>query len=303
MADVEGTETVQEVSATSEGTSNSAAMLAAVAVVIATMVFLYLRSDREDSSVSSIAAGTTKHKVNGVVLLGPSGSGKTVILHQLSSGTTVETLPSMTASYNQVSVEGSDILQVVDFPGHERLRASMLQHVKGAKGVVFVLDATATKSIKQAALLLFQLLTSSEFKTSTPLLVRSTPCLACICVASNRSLILIIYWCAFSKVFCNKADQKEAKGSERVKLLLQKEIDGMRKTSGKMAVSGGDNDADVLAASGDSDANSGALEGFSDSGKPFKFDNNESVTFASGSALDKGASGGLTAVVDFLRAY
>eukprot|EP00613_Pedinella_sp_CCMP2098_P071614 CAMPEP_0171913926 /NCGR_PEP_ID=MMETSP0993-20121228/12176_1 /TAXON_ID=483369 /ORGANISM="non described non described, Strain CCMP2098" /LENGTH=286 /DNA_ID=CAMNT_0012548107 /DNA_START=28 /DNA_END=888 /DNA_ORIENTATION=- len=243
-------------------------------IVIATMVFILIKQNEGDD-VSSIAAGTAKQKVDGVVLLGPSGGGKTVILHKLCSAKTVDTLPSMMPSYNQVVVgDSGSKIQVVDFPGHERLRASMLQHVKSAKGVVFVLDATSVRAIKQAAHLLFHLLTSNEYSSSTPLLV-----------------------------FCNKADQKEAKGSERVKMLLQKEIEGMCKTSAKMPIAGSDDgDGDELGSSSSSSSSLGALAGYAEAGKPFKFDDTGSVTFASGSAIDSEASGGLKAVVGFLRA-
>jgi|AntAceMinimDraft_5_1070358.scaffolds.fasta_scaffold242399_1 signal recognition particle receptor subunit beta len=43
-------------------------------------------------------------------------------------------------------------VQVVDVPGHQRLRLSLLAHLVGATGIAFVLDATAgAKSIKQAS--------------------------------------------------------------------------------------------------------------------------------------------------------
>jgi GTPase SAR1 family protein len=143
-----------------------------VVVIFSSIVFWLLWGRKTDgSSVASIAAGTTKQKVDGVVLLGPSGGGKTVILHQLCSSKIVDSLPSMAPSYNQVRFDDGGSVQLVDFPGHERLQASMFEHVKGAKGIVFVLDATATKSVKQAALLLFHLLSSAELKQSTPLLV------------------------------------------------------------------------------------------------------------------------------------
>lgn len=243
--------------------SSVGAIFLALAVVVGSILFLFYMRDGSGSSSEAIAAGTTKQKVDGIVLVGPSGSGKTTILHKLSSGVAVETVPSMVASYNLVPVPGSDkTVQVVDFPGHERLQASMLQHVKGAKGVAFVLDSSATKAIKQAALLLFQLLVSNELQLNTPLLV-----------------------------LCNKQDQQEAKNSNRVKMLLQKEIDDMRKTSGTMTTAGGEG--------GEAGSDRAAILG--PVGKSFKFDEwaERSVTFASSSAVSED---GLAALAEFIAA-
>ena len=77
----------------------------------------------------------------------------------------------MVPSYHSCSLPSGAKIQLVDLPGHERMRASALQHCKGAKGLVFVVDSTSAKSIKQASLLLFAVLTDSRVSPSTPLLV------------------------------------------------------------------------------------------------------------------------------------
>ena len=99
------------------------------------------------------------------------------------------------------------------------------------------------------------------------------------------------------QVLCNKGDQTAAaKGPDRVKVILQKELEGLRKTAGTMGVAGfGDNDGDG--------AGSRVLGG-SGGGAPYKFedDGERTVTFASGSAKDPAAAGGVAAVVEFLEA-
>jgi hypothetical protein len=94
---------------------------------------------------------------------------------------------------------------------------------------------------------------------------------------------------------------KEAKGCDRVKLMLQKEIESMRRTFDTISVSGhGNND---VSENGDDFSERGTGLGvFADAGKPFKFEDIASITFANGSATDTSAARGLLAVSDFLRA-
>lgn len=71
-------------------------------------------------------------------------------------------------------------------------------------------------------------------------------------------------------MFCNKSDEKEAKSSDRVKVILQREIDSMRKTSGTISEAGlSEQGNKVLGVDG----------------HVFSFDSMRKVTFASGSAI------------------
>jgi signal recognition particle receptor subunit beta len=114
-----------------------------------------------------------RQKVDGVVLIGCSGGGKTVITHRLVCGKIPDTVSSMAPSFNDVKLPSGKKVQVVDFPGHERLRESMFEHIKGAKGLVLVVDPRTSKGIKQTALLIYELFKSPNFSTTTPLLVTS----------------------------------------------------------------------------------------------------------------------------------
>ena len=81
------------------------------------------------------------------------------------------TLTSMEPTYYTLALKTGRKLNLVDFPGHERLKAAMLQTVCGARGVVVVVDSVSMSAIKQTALLIFDLLTAKAFSDSTPLLV------------------------------------------------------------------------------------------------------------------------------------
>jgi GTPase SAR1 family protein len=250
------------------------------------VIFFVSRMGRGATTAAGIATTAVKQSgKKGVVLVGCSGAGKTVIFHRLVSplGTPPpETLPSMVAAYGQLAVApsgggggagaavaevaGSKKLSVVDFPGHERLWATLLQQVVGAKGVVLVVDPTANAAIKKAALLLFELLSSPvALGPSTPLLI-----------------------------FCNKADDRGAKDSARVVKMLQNEVESLRKSSRTM---------EAAALEGMSSAEVKRPVGLK--GKPFRLlDGVEEgelpcpVSVATGSAL---ATGGLENLLVFLH--
>lgn len=149
-----------------------------------------------------------RQKVDGIVLIGCSGGGKTVITHRLISGNIPDTVSSMAPSFNEVTLKSSGkSIQLVDFPGHERLRESMFQHIKGAKGLVLVVDPRTSKTIKQTALLIYELFKSPDFSPSTPLLVKSEYNLHIISTLSHHSFLLkYITICTFIDicmcVFC-----------------------------------------------------------------------------------------------------
>lgn len=112
----------------------------------------------------------------------------------------------MVPGFHSVALPSGSRLQLVDFPGHERLRASLLQvlplkttpslktrpssrsyilrpvadpspspppqHIKGAKGMVVVVDPSSVQAIKQTALLLFGVFGSAELASSTRIMVK-----------------------------------------------------------------------------------------------------------------------------------
>ena len=216
------------VSGTSGGEGNESGSSLTVFVVIGVFIilvayWLWNRSKSVATTASEIASGTVvQNAKNGVVLVGCSGAGKTILFHRLVSppGTpSPQTLPSMVPAYGELALSTkpddsksngakNKQLSIVDFPGHERLWPSLMQQLVGAKGVVFVVDATDTKAIKKSALLLFELL-------SSPVALK------------NKSAPLLIY--------CNKADMgQKAKESGRIIKMMQLEIESMRKSSSSM---------------------------------------------------------------------
>ena len=95
-------------------------------------------------------------------------------------------------------------VDVLDLPGHERLRTKCLdKHKSSALGIVYVLDAsTITKGIRDATEFLFKILSDPT-------------------IHGNKTSILIV---------CNKQDLTLAKGASVIERELTKEIGLLRET-------------------------------------------------------------------------
>ncbi|KAG8035137.1 hypothetical protein G9C98_001627 [Cotesia typhae] len=93
-------------------------------------------------------------------------------------------------------------LQIIDLPGHERLRYKFLDKYKtSAVGIVFIIDSVTIKNdIRDVTEFLYNLLSDSTIQ-KVPLLI-----------------------------LCNKQEEKTAKSSDDIKLLLEKEMDLVRVT-------------------------------------------------------------------------
>ncbi|KAJ3930058.1 MAG: signal recognition particle receptor beta subunit-domain-containing protein [Lentinula lateritia] len=90
----------------------------------------------------------SRAKRNLVVLIGPSNSGKTAIFSSLVYGHAVPTITSMQANSSFLDLPGKrDPIQIVDVPGHPRLRDQFKDFLSSAKALAFVVDAnTASRN-------------------------------------------------------------------------------------------------------------------------------------------------------------
>ena len=88
-----------------------------------------------------------------VLICGICDSGKTTLLSQLISGKAVQTYTSMTHNKMTFPVENKDSVELVDVPGHERVRAQILDTFSGsARALVFMVDSnTVSKQIRDVA--------------------------------------------------------------------------------------------------------------------------------------------------------
>merc|ERR1712032_506388 len=117
------------------------------------------------------------------------------------------------------SAEGGSSVDLVDVPGSERVRGTLVEkYGPGSRGILFVVDsATITKQIRDVA----------EFLHS----ILSLPA-----VASNSPPLMVL---------CNKQDVGVAKGESVIKSLLEKEVDKVRVSRGNQlaGLEGANNDS------------------------------------------------------------
>eukprot|EP00092_Neocalanus_flemingeri_P014074 GFUD01015183.1.p1 GENE.GFUD01015183.1~~GFUD01015183.1.p1 ORF type:complete len:258 (-),score=94.38 GFUD01015183.1:119-892(-) len=140
-----------------------------------------------------------------VLICGPCDSGKTTLLSQLVVGKPVETYTSMVQNSFPWEVEGKTNINLVDVPGHERIRGSIVdQFSSSARGIVYLVDSNnVSKQVRDVAEFLHSILSHKAIsKNSPPVLV-----------------------------LCNKQDGGLAKGAQVIQTLLEKEIEKVRMTS------------------------------------------------------------------------
>ncbi|XP_043269836.1 signal recognition particle receptor subunit beta [Venturia canescens] len=137
-----------------------------------------------------------------ILLTGLSDAGKTVLYTKLFSSKSIRTHTSVKENVGNIVINDKT-LQIVDIPGHERLRYKFFDKYKNsARGLIYVIDSvTLSKDIRDAAEFLYTLLSDEVMQKDISVLI-----------------------------LCNKQDQTMAKGCGIVQTLLEKEINLLRLT-------------------------------------------------------------------------
>lgn len=202
--------------------------------------------------------------------------GKTTLFHVLRTGHAppFDTLPTQVPSDGLFAIAASlgagggeaggeaappAAARWIDYPGHSRLRPKMRDYVGVARGVVFVVDASAaafSKTVREAADLLHFVLSDEGFeKSAAPVLV-----------------------------FCNKADTVNSVAPHDVRTRLEAELERARKAkSATLAAARNAMVEDVSGPGGRDGGPETVFLGFED--EVFSFDHiGNKVEFAQGSA-------------------
>lgn len=198
------------------------------------------------------------------MITGICDSGKTLLFSRLAFDKYVETYTSIKENLAHYP-PGKMNLQLIDVPGHERVRNKFLEEYKTvAKALIFVIDSkTLQKELRDVAEYLYNLLTDK----------------------------VIINNCRRILIFCNKQDVDMAKSAKVIRNLLEKELNTLRETKASQLSSTDESTGENRAALGN------LSEEFS-----FSQIHPASVEFAEGSAVDKEDSGpNLEDVRDWLR--
>ncbi|KAL4427612.1 hypothetical protein ABPG75_001701 [Micractinium tetrahymenae] len=207
-----------------------------------------------------------------VLLVGPCDAGKTTLFHQLLEGSThLGTVASMQANVAEgvlasekgVGGAAKKPFQLVDIPGHPRVRGQMERHAERAAGVVFVVDSVDFMPRKtEAAEQLYEVLSQAA-------------------LARRRAPVLLA---------CNKQDMgSKAHTVDFIRKRLEKEIDQLRSTRGALGDVGG--------------GKAGDAPQLGLAGEPFTFESHArargvKVSAVGVSAVDKG---GVAEVEAFIR--
>ncbi|KAI8096152.1 signal recognition particle receptor beta subunit-domain-containing protein [Halteromyces radiatus] len=139
---------------------------------------------------------------NTVLILGISDVGKSALFFLLTFGRVTSTITTMTENEGTLVLDNKKI-NLVDIPGHERVRHRYTDFVPVTKRIVFMVDSTTiVRQIRPTAEYLYQVLAQPTVQAqATPILI-----------------------------LCNKYDMITAYPLLKIKPLLEAEINRLRST-------------------------------------------------------------------------
>ncbi|CEM16418.1 unnamed protein product [Vitrella brassicaformis CCMP3155] len=168
------------------------------------------------SLARSLRKGTRRLSRGDLLLIaGQCDAGKTALFHYLRSGDFPETVSSLKPNTDIINVLHKDEgdasssggggvggIEVCDYPGHQRLSHGFFGHLKRARCVVYVIDATDKAALKNVAEHLYEIFTHpATNKLRPPLLLA-----------------------------CNKSDVPTARKPDMVKDDIEREIERLRQS-------------------------------------------------------------------------
>ncbi|KAF4672377.1 Kanadaptin [Perkinsus chesapeaki] len=149
-----------------------------------------------------------------VMLAGPCGGGKTAIFSWWKSRKHPETVSSMRPNREVLTLPTGKCLEVVDFPGHRRLKFEGYELLRNTACICYVMDSTDRTMVKEAAESLYDLFTNQLFLKYLP------------------PVLLVL----------NKQDLPTRRTTRRIIGDLNKEIEQLRTSRGQVLE--GENEAD-----------------------------------------------------------
>lgn len=125
--------------------------------------------------VASVVLRKKRARGQVALLLGQCGSGKTALFFRLRDQAEVQSVSSLKPTRDKMRIGGVDLpspVEVVDFPGHHRLRGRAADMLREARCIVYVVDSDDKQRLKDVAEHLYELFTHPEvLDLHTPLLL------------------------------------------------------------------------------------------------------------------------------------
>jgi signal recognition particle receptor subunit beta len=210
-----------------ESVEDTVGVIGTLALFVGLVIFTLAAVKFIQNALKSGAKTIGLVKGDTILLLGNTNSGKTVLFYQLAHGKTVQTVTSMKeldaeTTLHSMDEEGSDkIFKILDFPGHPRLRGGLSKYFSRGSSILFMVDATTIGKESETTVVaefLYELLTDPT-------------------VTSAQLPVLIA---------CNKSDLADAKSTDKVKALLEGELETLRSTSSSLGDIGGDDEGGAI---------------------------------------------------------
>uniref|UniRef100_A0A7S4Q0I1 Signal recognition particle receptor subunit beta n=1 Tax=Alexandrium monilatum TaxID=311494 RepID=A0A7S4Q0I1_9DINO len=159
--------------------TNFAQVLTWLAILVVGYLALQLLQGLGKGALKSV-----RGRGNLALILGQCGSGKTALFFRLRDrDEEVQTVSSLTPIRDTLQIrvdEGEEAigpLEVVDCPGHQRLRGKAAELLKDARCIIYVIDSEDKQRMKDVAEHLYELLTHPEvLELHTPILLTCNKC-------------------------------------------------------------------------------------------------------------------------------
>jgi len=110
-----------------------------------------------------------------LLLLGQCGSGKTALFFQMRDQVEVQSVSSLKPQRDTLQLDvGKEVIpvDVMDYPGHQRLRGKLTEFISEARCIIYMLDSEDKQRLKDVAENFYELLTNPELcDLHTPILL------------------------------------------------------------------------------------------------------------------------------------
>ncbi|CAK9106869.1 Signal recognition particle receptor subunit beta (SR-beta) [Durusdinium trenchii] len=154
---------------------------------------------------------TRRSRGNVTLMLGQCGAGKTATFFRLRDGEEVQTVSSLQLSRDKFPIKAGEnadqnlpSVEVVDFPGHLRMRGKASDMLPEARCIIYLVDSEDKPKLKDVAEHFYELLTHPDMlELHTPILIA-----------------------------CNKSDLGSARSEKFIVEEIEREIEQMRVSRG-----------------------------------------------------------------------